>query len=66
MTATEPNVALTGRYPIGEAAELLGVHRNTLRRWADAGEIKCGNRRVGRMSKFFLGSELLRFWRAQL
>lgn len=66
MTAIEPTVALTARYPIGQAADLLGIHRNTLRRYSDEGLIKFGNRRFGRMERFYLGSEIIRFWRSQL
>ena len=66
MTQFEPRVSASGRYPIGQAAQILGVHRNTLRRYNDQGLIKSGNRRFGRMEKFFLGSEILRFWRAHI
>lgn len=31
MTAIEPQVALNGRYSIGETCSLLGIHRDTLR-----------------------------------
>lgn len=65
MTPHEPKVAATNRYSIGQAAELLGIHRNTLHKWWEAGMIKCGFRRSsGR--KFFTGREILRFWNAQL
>ena len=63
ITSIEPQVSLSGRYPAGEAARLLGIHRHTLRRYTDAGAIKCGFRREsGR--KFYAGSEILRFWKA--
>ncbi len=65
MTPHEPQVAATDRYPIGKAAEVLGVSRYSLLKWWAAGRIKCGFRRdTGR--KFFTGRELLRFWNAQL
>lgn len=66
ITAIEPQVALNGRYSIGQAAALLGIHRNTLRRYNDNGYIKNGVRKAGGNRRFFLGSEILRFWRAQL
>lgn len=66
MSTTEPKVEMNGRYPIGQAAALLGIHRNTLRRYNDEGYIKSGNRRVGRCVRFFLGSEILRFWKSQM
>ena len=53
MIATEPEVSLTGRYPIGQAAEILGVSRNTLRKYSDLGMIKTGHRRTGKMERFF-------------
>ncbi len=65
MTAIEPQVSLTGRYSIGEASAILGINRGTLLRYTYAGHIKCGFRRVS-ARRFYLGSEILRFWRAQL
>lgn len=65
ITSEEPRVAATGRYSSGETSRLLGIHRNTLRRYTDTGAIKCGFRREsGR--RFYAGSEILRFWGAQL
>ena len=50
---------------IDETCNILGVHRHTLRRYTNKGKIRCGYHRVnGR--KFYLGSEILRFWRSQL
>lgn len=58
-----PNVADSNCYTIGKAAELLGVHRDTLRKHAENGFIKYGkNRKNGR--KFFRGSEIKRYWKA--
>lgn len=37
ITSIEPRVSLSGRYPAGEAAQLLGIHRNTLKKYTDAG-----------------------------
>ena len=65
MTAIEPNINATGRYSIGEASALLGMHRNTLRKYTEQGHIKCGYRKAT-ARKFYLGSELLRLWRTQL
>ncbi len=51
-------------YTIAETCELLDIHRDTLRKYTFAGSIRCGFRRCnGR--KFYLGSEILRFWKAQ-
>lgn len=62
MISIEPNITATGRYTIGEAADALGVHRNTLRRYALAGAIKFGIRRTNNRM-FFTGAEILRFWK---
>lgn len=35
MTSEEPQVSQTGRYSINETAELLGIHRNSLRTYTD-------------------------------
>ena len=61
MTSTEPNVKLTSRYSIVETCKFLGIHRNTLSRYAKKGRIRYGIRAsTGR--KFYLGSEILKFW----
>ena len=65
ITAIEPKVAETGRYSITETCNVLGIHRNSLRKYTDQGFIKCGFRKVT-ARKFYTGSEILRFWRAQL
>jgi len=65
MKSNEPQLNLTGRYNIEETCAFLGIHRHTLRRYTNRGKIRCGYHRVnGR--KFYLGSEILRFWRSQL
>ena len=65
MTAIEPQVALNGRYSIGETCSLLGIHRDTLRSYTDTERIiKCGFRKIGnRLVKYYLGCEILRFWK---
>ena len=64
MTAEEPNIRTTGRYSVNQAAEVLGVHRNTIRRWTESGLLRYGIRTAtGR--KFFQGSELLKIWQNQ-
>jgi DNA-binding transcriptional MerR regulator len=52
-------------YTMGEAAAAIGVHRNTLRRYADRRLIKRHySRRNGRV--FFYGSELRRLLTAEI
>lgn len=65
ITSLEPSVSNTGRYSSKETCELLGIHRQTLSKYTEKGYIKCGFRRVS-MRKFYLGSEILRFWKSQL
>ena len=65
MVATEPRVSENGRYSLREACELLGVHKTTMIRWVKEGKIRYGIRRSN-YRKFYLGRELVRFWRAQL
>lgn len=65
ITSLEPSVCATGRYSPKETCEALGIHRHTLSRYTEQGYIKCGFRRAS-MRKFYLGSEIVRFWKSQL
>ena len=51
-----------------ETCRALGIHRDTLRSYTETKKlIKCGMRKLGnRYVKFYLGSEILRFWRSQV
>lgn len=64
MSTAEPNVSDSGRYSIGEAAKILGVHRNTLRQHTNQGLIKCGFRRQN-MRRFYTGVEIKKYWKSQ-
>lgn len=67
MINEEPKVSPTARYSIGEAAQILGIHRNTLRRHTNTGPtgIKCSYRKSnGR--RYYTGLDLIQFWRATL
>lgn len=68
ITALEPNVSPTGRYSNMETCRVLGIHRDTLRTYTESKKlIKCGMRKLGnRYVKFYLGSEILRFWKTQV
>ena len=61
MVSERPKVEPTGRYSIGQASALLGVHRNTLGRWTRSGLIRCGLRK-NNYRKYYTGVEILRFW----
>ena len=65
MVTTEPKVSTTGRYGVMQTCELLGIHKKTLNRYTMAGLISCGFRRQT-CRKFYLGSEIVRFWRLQM
>ena len=67
MVNEEPQVSPTSRYSIQEAAAILGIHRNTLRRLTNIGPtgITCQHRKSnGR--KFYTGLEIVKFWRASV
>jgi molybdopterin-binding protein len=51
------------QYRIGQAAEVLGVSSDTMRRWADAGAVKVVRGSGGR--RFVDGADLARFAREQ-
>ena len=63
MVNEEPRVSDFGRYSVGETCKLLGICRNTLLSWTNAGKIRCGSRRAN-MRKFYEGREIKRIWRA--
>lgn len=65
ITSSEPQVQKTGRYTVTETCKHLGIHKNTLRKYTDEGRIKCGFRKES-ARKFYLGSEITRFWHGQL
>ena len=68
VTSIEPDVNPMGRYTVGETSEKLGIHRHTLRSYVRAGYIRPIFKRnpvyVNKPRIRFLGSEILRFWRA--
>lgn len=48
-----------------ETCKVLGIHRNTLRRWLQAGKIKVKFRRIDNR-KVFEGKEIKKVWRIAL
>lgn len=68
VTSTEPVVELTGRYTIKETSAILGIDRHTLGTYVKAGYIRPQFKRnpicMNKPRTRFLGSEILRFWRA--
>lgn len=65
MTNEEPKVADAGRYTMTETCKALGIHRNTLRRWVQAGKMKVKFRRIDNR-KVIEGAEIKRAWRVAL
>lgn len=65
ITSIEPKVSDSGRYTVTETCRALGIHKDTLRKYTDENRIKCGFRRDS-YRKFYKGSEIKRFWKAQL
>lgn len=59
VTSEQPNVSPTARYTIAQTCALLGIHRNTLRSYVNAGYIKTMQKVQGQR---FKGTEILRFW----
>ena len=65
MVALEPKVSPNGRYSIIDTCKLLGIHRNTLTRYVNRGRINC-RIRESTGQKFYLGSDILRFWKNEM
>jgi len=65
MKLTEPEIADSARVPIGVAAQILEISRDTLRKYTKNNKIKCGYRKTNKL-KFYTGAELKRFWKAQI
>lgn len=65
MTSEEPNVSCNSRYDINATCSLLGISRNTLRKYTALGFIKSEIRRCNGRS-FYFGSEILKFWKGSI
>lgn len=67
MIGVAPEIIPTRRYTISEVCSMLGIHRNSLRRYTNDGDIKCIFRKAGsRMKPLYEGKEILKFWRAAI
>lgn len=62
ISADSPNVKSGSMYSISETCDALGICRDSLRRYTNEGYIQCGYRSPYNR-KFYLGSEIVRFWR---
>lgn len=65
MTTTEPQIPDTAKLPVVKAAEVLGIHRVTLRRYINDGLMRVGYHKHNKRA-FITGRELKRFWSATL
>ena len=65
MVTEMPEVNPTSRYSVTETCRLLGIHKNSLRKYTITGRIKAGTR-MSTAKKFYLGSEILKFWQRQV
>lgn len=63
LVPEQPDVRLDGRYCISATCKALGIHRHTLRKYTESGEIRYRLRQGGK-TKFYLGSEIIKFWRS--
>ncbi len=69
MTTEQPRVTPTGLYPVGAAAQHLGVRRQTLYNWIREGVFTrrdMPRRTFGRKEIRLTGAALLRVWRSGL
>lgn len=62
MVQDAPEVVSSRRYTTTEAAQLLGIHRNTLNRYTAQGRIRCIHLSMNG-KRFYLGSEIARCYR---
>lgn len=61
MISSCPNVKANECFPIGKAAEILGINRSTLRVAADNGYIMCRFNSINHR-RVFTGSDLKLYW----
>lgn len=59
------NILPAGQYSIKETASILGIHRDTLRKYTDSGALKCSYRRAT-LKKFYKGVDILNFIKGEI
>ena len=62
MTIVEPKIPDQARVPIGKAADILGISRETLRRHTNNGRVRCRFNEATKR-RYYMGRELKRYWR---
>lgn len=60
ITPIKPDLRGTDLYSATQAAAVLGIHRNTLLKWANDGLVSFKESRNGR--RYYRGLELMRLW----
>lgn len=61
LTGSKPDVERDKRYTIAETCKYLGIHRNTLSKYADAHLIE-PVLHAATKKQYYTGAEILRFW----
>lgn len=61
MVSLMPDIDDNSLYPIGEAARILGVHRHSLRKYAEKNLISSSVHH-GNGRRMFAGAALKKFW----
>ncbi len=61
MTATRPKVEPEARLNMTQTARVLGVHRDTIRRWTNLGYLKPRYFKHTLRPRY-LGKDILKFW----
>ena len=59
MTSERPTFRPMGRYFQAQAAAIIGVSRQTIRRWTNLGKLKAS---VGKDRLYYCGRDLLKYW----
>ena len=59
MTSERPTCRPMGRYCQAQAAAIMGVSRQTIRRWTNLGKLKAS---VGKDRLYYRGRDLLQYW----
>lgn len=65
MKAKEPNVPPTARFSVKQTCAILGICRNTLRRYTQNGLIK-ENRRMSNLRPYYTGKAIHDCWRISM
>lgn len=66
MTSIRPDVAMDDRLNIGQAAAVLGLHRSTVYKLIERGEIVACYRSRGHKGRYVTGREILRYYERDL